>query len=90
MCCSTERLSNRDEDDFELFIVLAFEFVEPASEFCVGREQLSEFHKRAHDFDIDGYRALAPQNTRQHGCIMKPASRDQAARVEQSHGSNAS
>src|SRR6185437_2792193 len=50
--------SDRIEHDFELLIVLAFELVQPASKFCVGHEQLPELHEGAHDFDVNGYRAL--------------------------------
>ena len=45
-------MSNRDEYNFELFVVFAFEFVQAASEFGVGHEQLSKLHKGAHDLDI--------------------------------------
>jgi len=56
------KLSNRIEHDFECLSYLLFEFVQPG-EFRVRREQLSELYKRAHDFDIDGDRKIAVQNT---------------------------
>jgi hypothetical protein len=53
------QLANRFEDNFELFVVLAFEFVQTPSEFRIGREHFSKLYKRAHDFDIDQHGTFA-------------------------------
>jgi hypothetical protein len=55
---SCHQLSNRVEDNFELFIVLAFQLVQSARKFGVGREHLSQLYKGEHDLDVDGYRRL--------------------------------
>ena len=59
-------LPDRVKDNFKLLIVLVFDGVEPAREFFVRSEELPQAHKGSHDFDIDLYGTLAPENTGQH------------------------
>src|SRR6266496_2766903 len=60
------QLSNRVKDDFELTIVLAFEFVQPARELGVRGEYPAETNEGSHDFDVDMNGAWTFQNAREH------------------------
>ena len=57
---------DRVKNNFKLLIVLVFDGVEPARQFFVRREELPQAHKGSHNFDIDLYGTLAPENTGQH------------------------